>query len=124
MRAAYYEIVIEQGAVYQSPTFLWTNKAGAAIDLTNIDFEIDVRPTKDSSTVLITGSYVGLTNTPSGDIIITEGGAAGTLSFRILRAVTAALTFTQAVYDLHVIETVDTHRLIEGPVILSKGVTR
>jgi len=123
MRAARYDIIIEQGASFEV-TFKWTNKAGTAVNLTDLDFEMDIRPTIDSSTVILTGSYEGSTNTPSGNIVFSEGGALGTFGLQISRAVTAALDFTTAVYDVEISNVLNTFRVLYGNVFLAKEVTR
>lgn len=123
MRAAQYDIHIEQGATFEVG-FRWTDRDGDLVDLTDADIAIKIRPTKDSATVISSGAYDGATNTPTGDIVISEDGALGTFSIALSAAVTEALDFTQAVYDIEITDASSTYRVLEGKVFLSKEVTR
>jgi hypothetical protein len=123
MRAAQYDIYIEQGATFEV-TFAWTNRSGTAVDLTDMDLAMKIRPTKDSSVTILAGAYDGGTDTPSGDIVFDEGGVTGVFSITISATETAALDFTQAVYDIEITDGTDISRVVEGRVFLSKEVTR
>ena len=123
MRAAQYDLYIEQGASF-AVVFRWEDKDGDAQDLTDLDFEMKIRPTKDSSTVILSGSYEGSTDTPTGDIIFSEGGVNGQFGIDITAANTALLDFTKAVYDIEIANVTSTFRVVEGRVLLSKEVTR
>ena len=121
--AANVPLTIEQGATFELP-IQWLEADGSAKDISGLDFAIQIRPSKESSTVLIEGSYDGGTDTPTGDIVISEDGVGGTITLYIAPADTAALDFTRAVYDLEVNDGTDVQRLMGGPVTLSKEVTR
>lgn len=123
MRAAQYDLYIEEGASF-AVVFRWEDKDGDAQDLTDLDFEMKIRPTKDSSTVILSGSYDGGTDTPTGDIVFSEGGANGQFGIAITAANTALLDFTQAVYDIEITDVATVYRVVEGRVFLSKEVTR
>lgn len=123
MRAAQYDIYVEQGATFEV-SFRWRNKSAALVDLTDLDFAMKIRPTKDSSTVISSGTYEGSTNTPSGDIVFSEGGATGVFTITMSHTVTAAFDFTQAVYDIEIIDGSTVYRVAEGRVFLSREVTR
>jgi hypothetical protein len=118
MRAAQYDIIIEKGATYSQP-FKWTNTAGAAQDMTDLDFAVKFKTRRDGVTFL-EGFYEGSTNTPTGDIVISEGGVAGTFGIDIARGVTEGLDFTQGYWYVEIANVLNTFRVVEGTVTLSK----
>lgn len=123
MKAAQYDLYLEQGASFKLPC-MWKNHDGAPVDLSGVSFAIKIRPTKDSTTILLYGTYDGATDSQYGDIRITENGAEGTFMLNISASALEVLDFTQGVYDLEAITDDGTFRLIEGVVRFSKEVTR
>lgn len=108
--AAKYDIVIEQGATF---TRTVTFTAGIA-DLTNYSARMQVRRRiSDTDTLLDLTVGNGITMTTTAITITVEAED------------TAALNFDSAVYDLE-IESPDgvVTRLLYGPVVLSREVTR
>lgn len=87
------------------------------VNLTGFTARMQIRSTLEDTTVL-----VSLT-TENGGIIL--GGVAGTIALLLTAAATAAFTFSNAVYDLEIIDAGGiVTRLLSGNVILSKEVTR
>jgi hypothetical protein len=118
MLAAEYDITLEKGATFEQ-TFKWTDKDGTAVDLTNLDFQCQIKLGRQG-TIILEGSYEGSTNTPSGDIVIAEGGVAGTFSITLSRAVTRVLDFVNAYWYMEIANVLNTFRVIEGAVRLSR----
>lgn len=110
---------IYQGATY-SRVFTWkigTLLASVPVDLTGCTARMQLREEVDSDAVLLE-----LTTTNNR---IALGGAAGTVTFALTAADTAALAFTRAVYDLEVVlADGSVRRLMAGHVIVSPEVTR
>lgn len=87
------------------------------VDLTGYTARMQIRETLDATIILAT-----LTTENGG---ITLGGAAGTIDLLLDAAATALLDFTNAVYDLELVDTAGVvTRLLSGAVTLSKEVTR
>lgn len=114
-------IALDQGATFRRG-YVWksTDENGAnpvPNDLTGYAARMQIRPSKDSSTVFHT-----LTTENGG---ITLGGAAGTVDLMIPDDVTALFRSTRAVYDLELVSaTGDVMRLVEGGIKISPEVTR
>lgn len=125
MRAANYDIYMEQGATFRMDV-RWTDSAGIPQDLGPVSIGMMLRATKDSSTAIISGFYDHELDTPTGDIeIIKEVPySLGVFRLQIDRDITTLLTFNQARYDLETHRYGETFRLLEGPVFFSKEVTR
>lgn len=88
----------------------------APVDLSAYTARLQIRRTPATTTTLLS-----LTSA-SGAIVL---GADGSVAVTITPVLTAALSFTSAVYDLELISpTDDVTRLVEGTVTLSKEVTR
>lgn len=123
MLAAIKDHVIEQGITF-SWDFDWVDSSGAAVDVTGFDFRIKIKATYESASALIEGSYDGATNTPTGNIVIAETGSGGNVSFLISATNTAALDFTQAVYDIEAEDSSGiVYRCFKGKVTLDKEAT-
>ena len=116
MTAGNYTATFEQGADYALVVIV--KDANSVVrDLTGYTARMQVRATSDAAT-----SLLELT-TANGRITITE--ASGRLDLSVTAAVTAALTFREAVYDLEIISpTGVVERLIQGRARLSREVTR
>jgi hypothetical protein len=119
MKAGKYTIEIQQGATF-SRIFTCRNVSKIAVNLTGYTAVISIREAVESASVIATSAGVSPT------ITITLGGAAGTITVDITATVTAAFDFDQAVYDIELTETSTgkVTRILEGPVILSREVTR
>lgn len=109
-------LLIEQGATWFDDAMLTQYEGGPALDLTGMDFVMQIRPDVDSDVVLIELS------TANGRI--TTEPLLGIVRRRIEAADTALLTFTAAVYDLYLYTGTERVRTEQGSVTLSLGVTR
>ena len=116
MAAAYYDILIEQGATFRK-TFVWKDSEETPIDITGYTARMQIRRKKSATTVEHTAT------TENGGIVL--GDAAGTVEVIISAADTADFDFTTGVYDLELNDGSDgITRLVEGGVEVSKEVTR
>jgi hypothetical protein len=87
------------------------------VDLTNYTARMQIRPDINSSTILVT-----LTEANGGIVL---GGTKGTVQIVIADTVTAAFTFTTAVYDLDLTDSNGVvTRLLQGVITLDSAVTR
>lgn len=110
-----YDLYIDQGATFER-VITWKQTNGTPVDLTGYSARMQIRRTKSNETAL-----VSLTNANG----ITLGGTSGTIAISISAAVTEALTFRRAVYDLELVSpNGSVYRLLQGAVALSKEVTR
>jgi hypothetical protein len=112
-------LVLYQGATFRLSLLVRNKTTGAPVDLTGHTARMQVRPTVDSSTVLIEAT------TANGKIVISP--LAGSIVVTIPASETNSYATASAVYDL---ETEDSSspaivkRRIEGTITLSKQVTR
>ena len=114
--AAYYDILIEQGATYQK-TFTWKGSDETPVDITGYTARMQIRRKKSSV------DFEHEATTENGGI--TLGDTAGTVAVLIPATDTAALTITKGTYDLELVDPQGVvYRLIEGGVEVSKEVTR
>lgn len=114
--AAEIELVIEQGASF-SYVITWQDDAGVAIDLTGYTARAQGRDSYSAS-----AKIYDLT-TENGGLSI--NGAAGEVTMTLTAAATAAMTFSKGRHDLEVVSGGGmVYRLIEGPLRLSREVTR
>lgn len=117
MAAAKLKLLIEQGATFRK-TLTW--KSGTPlvpVDLTGCTARMQFREEIASAEPLIT-----LTTENNGIVL---GGTAGTIELVITATATAAITWTEAVYDLEIVfASGDVWRLVYGPVTVSPEVTR
>ncbi|MFT4041218.1 MAG: hypothetical protein QM692_23755 [Thermomicrobiales bacterium] len=111
---------IEQGATFDRT---WTWKTGTppatptVVDLTGCVARAQMRATLESDDILL-----ALT-TENGRIVL--GGTAGTIQIVIDADTTAAIDWTDAVYDLEIVFADGTVvRRMQGSVCVSPGVTR
>ena len=110
----FYSITCYQGATFNK-TFTWTIDE-TPFDLTGYTARMQVRPTKESSTTILS-----LTSS-SG---ISLGGAAGTIALNVTATATAALAAGVYVYDLELVSgSGAVTRLLEGKFIVSAEVSR
>lgn len=116
MAAAPYDITIEQGATWRT-TLTVKDATGTTVDLTGYTARMQIRPSVESTTVLLE-----LNTTGSG---ITVTGPAGQIALLITATATTGINWTGAVYDLELTApSGDVTRLLQGRVTLSPEVTR
>lgn len=118
MPAAKKNLTIEQRATF-THRLTWKDAKGKPINLTGCLARMQVRPSYDSTEVLVELS------TENGRIILTP--LAGVIELRIAANDTDSLSFDSAVYDLKVEfpGTPSTEiRLLEGQIKVSPGVTQ
>lgn len=119
--SATYHIKIEQGATYLSPLMTWKTQSGNPIDLTGWKARMQVRSSISASSVLLS------LTTENGGIEL--GDELGTIRLVLSAEQTAAITWSEGVYDLELINPDATNgdfvkRFLSGKVNVSKGVTR
>lgn len=113
-------IVIEQGTTF-NPVLTYTDNSTPAvpIDLSGYTARMQIRAQQADTAVIVGGD---LTTENGG---ITLGGAAGTIALLITDTITTAFTFSNAVYDLELIDGSGiVIRLLTGSVTLSTETTR
>jgi hypothetical protein len=117
MAAAKQQLIIEQGATYNQ-TIKYLNPDGVTpIDLAGVTAKMQIRPTAESTTLIIELS------TSNGRITITP--ATGKIDFYISDEDTNSLTAGKYVYDLELyLLDQTTVRLMEGKVSIHAAVTR
>ena len=126
MAAGKYSFIIEQGATTNFQ-INWTDFNGNPIDLTGYHARMQVRPTVESSQILLNLSSsmdmdgTGLNLSGSNGITPLASGSIGVI---VSANSSSLLSFTEAVYDLELVNTNEVVRLLEGKVKLSKNVTR
>lgn len=115
-KAASLNLVIEQGATF-NPRLTLTDPAGDPQDLDGYSARAHIRATLKATEVLLE------LTTDNGRLVLTP--AEGVIDFAVDAADTAALTWTQAVYDLELVsgEGIVT-RLLQGTVKVVPEVTR
>lgn len=117
MAAGKLKLTIDQGATFTKQLTWKTGTPAVAVDLTGYTARMQIRPTIESSTVL-----VSLT-TENGGIAL--GGTAGTITLTITATATAAFTWTEGVYDLELVSAGGVvTRLLKGAVTVTPEVTR
>ena len=126
MAAGKHSFIIEQGAT-TNLNIQWTNKSGSAVDLTGYQARMQIRPGIEASDVYISLSSslspdgTGLNLSGSNGETPVESGSVG---IYISAYSSSLLNFTEAYYDLEMINGREVTRLLEGKVRLSKNVTR
>lgn len=115
-----FNLVFEQSATFQH-TVNWKDPDGDAIDLTGYRIRMQVRQSPSASTTLFSFDS---NNLATGHSI--EGlDATGSFTISLTPAVTGALSFTGAEYDLTATSPGGVvYRLHEGKATVSAGVTR
>jgi hypothetical protein len=127
MAAAKYSFVIEQGATLDFQID-WTDENGSPIDLTGMHARMQVRPSVESSQIFLNLSSslsdscgTGLNLSGSNGITPLQSGSIGVY---VSAASSSLLNFSEAYYDLEVVNGCEVYRLLEGKIKLSKNVTR
>jgi hypothetical protein len=126
MAAGKYSFIIEQGAT-TNLNVQWTDASGSAVDLTGYQARMQIRPGIEASDVYISLSSslspdgTGLNLNGSDGVTPLESGSVG---IYISAYSSSLLNFTEAFYDLEMVNGREVTRLLEGKVRLSKNVTR
>jgi hypothetical protein len=126
MAAGKYSFIIEQGAT-TNLNVQWTNNSGSAVDLTGYQARMQIRPGIEASDV-----YISLSSSlsPDGTGLNLSGSngetplESGSIGIYISAYSSSLLNFTEAFYDLEMVNGREVTRLLEGKVRLSKNVTR
>ncbi|WP_313073394.1 hypothetical protein [Melaminivora sp.] len=119
MSAAALPLLIERYATFRLDLQVRT-PVGDGTQPHNISGQVprmQIRPAKDSQDIWLE------LHTGNGRIQVLDA-AQGLLRLQIAASVTATFGWQAAVYDLVLIAGAETRRLIEGPVVVSDGVTR
>lgn len=122
MAAGIYNFTIEQGATF-TRTFNYKDANGNPIDIGEAgSLSMQIREKIDSPNPVVGGTF-GL---GSGFTLSTPVGTTTTSSFTLVipAATSSAYTFTNAVYDIELVNDSITTRLLQGKIKLSKEVTR
>lgn len=119
-RSAFYQkrvdFYVPQGATYIR-TWVHTNAAGVAIDLTGYTARLQIREFQAATTILYEAT------TENGDLVLTA--ASGLVTLKIPAHVTAAWTFSVGAYDLELVAPLgETTKLGWGRVQVRPEVTR
>ena len=126
MAAGKYSFIIEQGAT-TNLNVQWTDASGSAVDLTGYQARMQIRPGIEASDV-----YISLSSSlqPDGTGINLAGSCncnppeSGSIGIYISAYSSSLLSFTEAFYDLEMVNGREVTRLLEGKIKLSKNVTR
>ena len=126
MAAGKYSFIIEQGAT-TNLNVQWTDASGSAVDLTGYQARMQIRPGIEASDV-----YISLSSSlsPDGTGLNLSGSngatplTSGSVGIYISAYSSSLLNFTEAYYDLEMVNGREVTRLLEGKVRLSKNVTR
>ena len=126
MAAGKYSFIIEQGAT-TNLNVQWTDASGSAVDLTGYQARMQIRPGIEASDV-----YISLSSSlsPDGTGLNLSGSngatplTSGSVGIYISAYSSSLLNFTEAFYDLEMVNGREVTRLLEGKVRLSKNVTR
>ena len=126
MAAGKYSFIIEQGAT-TNLNVQWTDASGSAVDLTGYHARMQIRPGIEASDV-----YISLSSSlsPDGTGLNLNGSdgitplTSGSVGIYISAYSSSLLNFTEAYYDLEMVNGREVTRLLEGKVRLSKNVTR
>lgn len=115
-----FNLVFEQSATFQH-TVTWADAAGSPIDLTGYRIRLQVRQSPGSTAKLVDFD----SSAPASGMSISSLGVSGSFTITFTPAVTGALAFTGAEYDLTATSPGGVvYRLHEGKASVSPGVTR
>ncbi len=111
-----YDLLINQGADFVQ-IFTYKASNGTPINLSGYTARMMIKNSPEDDTALVT------LTTENGRIAL--GGALGTITLSLTNAVTAALDFTNALYDLEIVSGGGfVTRLVTGAVTLSPEITK
>lgn len=131
MSAGRYPLLLEQGTTINFE-FQYQDSTGAPVDLSGYGARMQIRPSIASSTIYLTLSS---SLQPDGTGLNMSGSSpfkpptSGSIGIYISSCTSSLLTFDEAVYDLEIYVPNPTgcptvSRLLQGPVKISKEVTR
>ena len=130
MSAGRYPILIEQGSTLDFE-IQYKDSANIPVDLSGYAARMQIRPSADSSTVYLSlsSSFVdGASCLSVSGSHATKPPTSGSIGIFISSCDTRAMSFTDAVYDLEVFTNYSNcdyvTRIIQGPIRVSKEVTR
>ena len=132
MAAGRYSFIIDQGSTVDF-RIEYRDSNNNPVDLTNYQSRMQIRTSKESSTVICTLSSsvsadgTGLDRTPfSGSTQLPR--TSGSIGIVISAASSSIFSFSEAYYDLEIVSgstpTTIVNRILEGKIKLSKEVTR
>jgi hypothetical protein len=119
MSATLQDLLIEQGATYSEVLTVYSSP-GVLQSLTGYTAVMQIRQNIEDVAVLASSSIA------DPNIVLTLGGALGTITIEMIAEDTAALNFDTALYDIKITQTStgDVLRVFEGEVKLSKSISR
>lgn len=121
MPAGKYSLLIEQGATLNL-SLAYKDSTNTAIDLTNYSGKMQIKSDYADNNPT---TYLTLSSSLQADGTgIVMGGVSGTIGIYISSASSSALSFNSASYDLEITSGSVVTRLLQGPVFVSKEVTR
>ena len=115
MAAGKYDIVIEQGATFKLP-ISYKDSTGSVVDLVSgngYTSRMMIKESAGGTTIKSLTNGSGMTLAASGNNIVIEISATDT----------AAMDFSNAVYDLEIVSGTEVTRILEGKVKLSREIT-
>jgi len=132
MAAGRYSFIIDQGSTVDF-RIEYRDSSNNPVDLTNYQSRMQIRPSKESSTIICTLSSsistdgTGLNMTPfSASTQLPK--TSGSIGIVISAASSSAFSFSEAYYDLEILSgsspTTFVNRILEGKIKLSREVTR
>ena len=132
MAAGRYSFIIDQGSTVDF-RIEYRDSSNNPVDLTNYQSRMQIRPSKESSTIICTLSSsisidgTGLNMTPfSASTQLPK--TSGSIGIVISAASSSAFNFSEAYYDLEILSgsapTTFVNRILEGKIKLSREVTR
>jgi hypothetical protein len=125
MAAGKYSFIIEQGATTNFQ-INWTDESGSAINLTGYQSRMQIKNSYDSAPLLSLSS--SLKSDGTGINLSGSNGttplSSGSIAVYISAVSSSILDFSEALYDLEMVNGNEVTRLLEGKVKLSKNVTK
>ena len=132
MAAGRYSFIIDQGSTVDF-RIEYRDSNNNPVDLTNYESRMQIRPSKESSTIICTLSSsvsadgTGLYMTPYSASTQLPS-TSGSIGIVISAASSSAFSFSEAYYDLEILSgsapTTVVNRILEGKIKLSREVTR
>jgi hypothetical protein len=126
MLAGKYSFIIQEGATFDLQ-IKWTDSNNTPIDLENYHARMQIRPNVDSDIIILELSS-SLSADGSGILLNGINGdmpySSGSIGIHIAASTTETLKFTEATYDLEMVQEAVVVRLLEGKTRISKNVTR
>ena len=121
MASGKYSLLIEQGSTLNL-SLAYKDSNNAAINLIGYSAKMQI---KNDYADTATTTYLTLSSSLAADGTgLTLGGVSGTIGVLISAISSSALTFDSAYYDLELTSGSVVTRILQGPVVISKEVTR